>query len=342
MWSMCRAMRTSEGGKERDIGHSFMDYAEGSQSYISGYFLYTTCKRFKHEAITDLGHLIHDVRHEIEACGDSGVACKKGYEECLGRCGGTETPLRQDFATTVSKSELSEFILGDDFDGAESNCSTKNYVFEVPVFSGGDSFQPLPQERGWRSMTAIDTEWCSTNPLPCGAIQRVLERSPGLVFVNGAFRHVYSLVPPSPSPSSSAYKNCILRPITSRSASSSVVPASIFCGRRSASRSLRPTLRGRGWRQRTCRMLRTRSALLASSSAESWTSRGKRPPASRPSPRRTLPLLPPPTSKTGTPPSESTRTDSTWESRTSTQPRGPPILQSTTRTSLPRSRGRGR
>ena len=86
----------------------------------------------------------------------TGVACKKGYEECLGKCGGTDTPLRQDFATTVSKSELSEFILGDDFDGAESNCSTKTHVFEVDVFEGGDSFATFAARTRVRSgMTAM-------------------------------------------------------------------------------------------------------------------------------------------------------------------------------------------
>lgn len=49
-------------------------------------------------------------------------------------------------------------------------------------------------------MTAIDTKFCNDNALSCGAIQNVLEKAPGLVFVNGAFRHKYSLVPPSPPP----------------------------------------------------------------------------------------------------------------------------------------------
>jgi phage tail protein X len=50
-------------------------------------------------------------------------------------------------------------------------------------------------------MTAIDTKFCNDNALSCGVIQNVLEKAPGLVFVNGAFRHKYSLVPPSPPPS---------------------------------------------------------------------------------------------------------------------------------------------
>jgi hypothetical protein len=49
-------------------------------------------------------------------------------------------------------------------------------------------------------MSAIDSAWCGNNPLSCGVIQRTLERSPGLVYVNGAFRHRFELVPPSPPP----------------------------------------------------------------------------------------------------------------------------------------------
>lgn len=49
-------------------------------------------------------------------------------------------------------------------------------------------------------MTAIDGAWCNDNPLSCGTIQRALERAPGLVFINGAFRHRWTLVPPSPPP----------------------------------------------------------------------------------------------------------------------------------------------
>ena len=50
-------------------------------------------------------------------------------------------------------------------------------------------------------MTAIDHEFCNNNAKSCSVIQDVLERSPGLVFVNGEFRHKKSLVAPSPPPS---------------------------------------------------------------------------------------------------------------------------------------------
>jgi len=49
-------------------------------------------------------------------------------------------------------------------------------------------------------MTGIDKRFCEANALSCGAIQNLLEKAPGLVFVNGEFRHKYTLVPPSPPP----------------------------------------------------------------------------------------------------------------------------------------------
>ena len=49
-------------------------------------------------------------------------------------------------------------------------------------------------------MRAQDTAWCDAKPKSCGAVQAVLERNPTLVFVNGAFRPRYTLVPPSPPP----------------------------------------------------------------------------------------------------------------------------------------------
>ena len=43
-------------------------------------------------------------------------------------------------------------------------------------------------------MTALSNEFCEANPLSCGVIQRTLERSPGLRWIGGEFRHVYSMV----------------------------------------------------------------------------------------------------------------------------------------------------
>ena len=64
------------------------------------------------------------------------MRCKKDYETCLGKCGGTELSMPQDFVTTTTKAELSEFVLGERFDHASANCSVKTHVFEVPLFEG--------------------------------------------------------------------------------------------------------------------------------------------------------------------------------------------------------------
>jgi phage tail protein X len=49
-------------------------------------------------------------------------------------------------------------------------------------------------------MTAIDEAFCNANARSCGVVQDMLERSPGLAFVNGQFVHAKTLVPPSPPP----------------------------------------------------------------------------------------------------------------------------------------------
>lgn len=54
-----------------------------------------------------------------------------------------------------------------------------------------------PQTGG---MTALDVEWCNNNPISCGTVQRVLERTPGLVWANGQFRHAFDLESPAPPP----------------------------------------------------------------------------------------------------------------------------------------------
>ena len=93
-------------------------------------------------------------------------------------------------------------MLGEEFNtSAPANCSVKNVVLEVDTFAGGDSFKTFAARARVRSgMSALDVQWCSNNAASCGVIQRVLERSPGLVYVNGAFRHTYENVRPSPPP----------------------------------------------------------------------------------------------------------------------------------------------
>ena len=141
--------------------------------------------------------------YQFAACGEDKVQCKKDKVQCLSTCGGSDgSQYKHDFATIISSTELSQFALGDGFDSqAAADCTVRSFIFKVPVFQGGDSFATFAARMRIRSgMTAIDKKFCEENALSCGAIQNLLEKAPGLVFVNGEFRHKYSLVPPSPPP----------------------------------------------------------------------------------------------------------------------------------------------
>ena len=147
---------------------------------------------------------MHNVGYQFKACGEDKVACKKQKIKCLNRCGGSDgSEYKHDFATIVSSTELSQFVLGDGFDTqAAADCTVRSYTFKVPVFRGGDSFATFAARIRVRSgMTAIDKQFCNDNAASCGVIQNVLEKAPGLVFVNGVFRHRYTILPPSPPPS---------------------------------------------------------------------------------------------------------------------------------------------
>ena len=234
--------------------------------------LYDTCRRFKYEIFTDAGRWMHNVGYQFRACGEDKVQCKKDKVQCLSTCGGSDgAEYKHDFATIVSSTELSQFALGDGFDTqAAADCTVRSYIFKVPVFQGGDSFATFAARMRVRSgMTAIDKKFCEENALSCGAIQNLLEKAPGLVFVNGQFRHKYSLVPPSPPPDPSppprafAYAPPALATTTARE------PAALLRGRRglpaaAAPHRLRP---GHHHRRRGPRP----SARAASSRAASLT-----------------------------------------------------------------------
>ena len=201
----CRNMRAeaAENGLAVDMPHRYYELAGGSVGRTATHFLYETCRRAKYEIFTDVGRSIHSFGYQVKACAENKVQCKKDKIQCLSTCGGGDgSQYKHDFATIVSSTELSRFALeGGFYTQAAADCNVRSYVFKVPAFSGGESFATFAARIRTRSgMTAIDTKFCSDNPLSCGAIQNVLEKAPGLVFVNGEFRHKYSLVPPSPPP----------------------------------------------------------------------------------------------------------------------------------------------
>ena len=204
VYHVCRNYRyeAEARGLGYDAPNDYHLLAGGSIERITGQFLWDTCRRFKFEIFSDFGRWAHQAVYDIQACTEDKVECKKESIRCLGSCSGVDgSEYKHDFATTVALTELSELVLGDGFDGAAANCTLKTYVFKVPTFAGGESFRTWAARLQTRSgMTAIDTAWCEKSAASCAVIQRVLERSPQLAFVNGEFRHVYSSVPPSPPP----------------------------------------------------------------------------------------------------------------------------------------------
>ena len=142
-----------------------------------------------------------DTYYEVFSCLRSKPECLKAREVCLGRCGGESVEVRQDFATMISKREMSDTVLSQNYgwERSRANCSVKTTVIDVPLFEGGDSLRAWVAGVRTRSgFTAIDPRVCTLYPEACGAIQRVLERAPTLVYVNGQFKHAYELTPPSP------------------------------------------------------------------------------------------------------------------------------------------------
>ena len=146
----------------------------------------------------------------------------------------------------MSSTELSQFVLGDGFDTkAAADCTVRSYTFKVPIFRGGDSFATFAARMRVRSgMTAISTQFCNDNAASCGVIQNVLEKAPGLVFVNGAFRHKYSLVPPSPPPSPHAPPRLFsVRAAAALAAAAARHAAAVLRGAQLPQRRLKPARR---------------------------------------------------------------------------------------------------
>jgi hypothetical protein len=204
VYHVCRNHRheAKSRGLDYDTPHEYYNLAAGSIERITGQFLWDQCRRWKFEIFSDFGRWAHQAVYDIRACSEDKVECKKEAKRCYGSCSGVDgSEFKHDFATIVALTELSEFVLGDGFDGAAGNCTVKSYVFKVPTFAGGDSFKTWAARLQTRSgMTAIDKGWCEKSAASCSVIQRVLEHSPQLTFVNGEFRHVYSSVGPSPPP----------------------------------------------------------------------------------------------------------------------------------------------
>ena len=111
------------------------------------------CRRFKYEIFTPGGRWMHNAGYQLMACGADKVSCKKQKIRCLNTCGGSDgAEYKHDFATIVSSTELSQFVLGDGFDTqAAADCTVRSYTFKVPPFRGGDSFATFASRMRVRS-----------------------------------------------------------------------------------------------------------------------------------------------------------------------------------------------
>ena len=141
--AMCRLMRSSDIGEEQDEGPAYIDHASGDLGRIGAEFLYTQCKRFKHNTFGDVNRFFHDLTYEVSACAQDKVQCDKTERRCLGLCSGVDnSEFKHDFHTMVALTELSVDALGDQFDSATANCTIKTTTLYVPTFNGGDRRAP--------------------------------------------------------------------------------------------------------------------------------------------------------------------------------------------------------
>ena len=294
IYHTCRNMRheADENGLTYDQPQKYQDLDANSVARTSSQFMYDTCRRFKYEIFTPGGRWMHNVGYQFKACGADKVWCKKEKIKCLNTCGGSDgSQYKHDFATIVSSTELSQFVLGDGFDTqAAADCTVRQYTFKVPVFQGGDSFATFAARIRVRAgMTAIDKKFCDANALSCGAIQNVLEKAPGLVFVNGAFRHKYSLVPPSPPPDPSPPPRALsYAPHPPSPPPPPVNPPPFYEDAEHVPAAAAPHRLRPGHHDRRHRRRRDRGAReLPASRAASWTRSGARAPASPTSPSPT-------------------------------------------------------
>ena len=205
--AVCDLMRDQFPGV--DVGPGHVNKSEGSMGYLSGAFLYESCKSQRFDLCTNnVAVSAIDTWYEISNCMFDMPTCRRDREVCLGRCGGNSTGMEQDFMTLATKQELSQRTLGAErLSKGLANCTIRNRIVEVPLFDGMDTdafrlFASRTRVRG--GALAIDPRACALYPKSCAAVIRAIEKDPTLTFVNGRFvpsRLVTVPSPPPPSPS---------------------------------------------------------------------------------------------------------------------------------------------
>ena len=136
---VCSAMR---GKRAQDGGPDFEIYPDASVERITSQFLYESCKKdASYMCYHPVGQSVQSFAYEVSICLRDRPSCLKRRETCLGTCSGDGEEMMQDFATTISKNELSPDILQDSFHRARANCSVKSKILYVPFFGGGENFR---------------------------------------------------------------------------------------------------------------------------------------------------------------------------------------------------------
>ena len=205
MRQICRAMRSEN---VYDVGTDYTQLPAESMAYESSRFLYEECRAQQNEmCYSPFGRWLITEASEWQNCVEPKPACYRRRQSCLGTCGGgTGTKVRQDFCTTVSKTELSERAIGiQRISRGVADCNVRNVTLEIAWFDGGLShrFREFAADARVRSgMSAISPKQCGEFPRACAAIKKVIASAPRLTWIpgRGLVRSNTLLPPPPPSP----------------------------------------------------------------------------------------------------------------------------------------------
>jgi hypothetical protein len=136
---VCEAMRDR---RPQDGGPDHQIFQDGSVLRMTSEHLYSVCKNeASYMCHSPIGKGVQNFVYEFSLCYRDLPDCLKARETCLGTCGGDGEEMRQDFATTMSKNELSVDFLQEDFARVQANCTMKSVNLFVPLFGGGENFR---------------------------------------------------------------------------------------------------------------------------------------------------------------------------------------------------------